>query len=760
MNVIGLALVLLASGGPALPQSPAATGYDVYNKGIRIAELRFEGSGAAGRVRIRKRDPAAARWSPWRSAPVGEVGRDTAFRLGGSLRQVAAGLPALARIDWARSPAVAWPDPETIYVPARSLRDTVSGRPVRATYWAHRDGSRPMDLIIGAGNQVLAAVDPSADLVMVRPGYERLTTVGRWNDPDISPARYGYRLHERAMVPMRDGVRLATLVYLPVGPDGADLGPRHAVFIRTPYGISGLIGQYWHYAARGYALVFQAARGTFRADPANRSEGEWMPMINEPADGADALDWIARQPWFSGRLCMQGGSYVGYTQWTAAMSRHPALRCIIPESSMGTAFSDQPYWGGTMVEGMAYYMLFMLGIDVLPGRTWSEILRHRPLVDLDRFATGREVPQWDTLLAHPTNDAWWRRQDWYRSTEPREFASFQISGWFDDDFPGTESNWALMQRHGVGPQRLVIGPWKHGYNVDRRLNGYGFGTEALREDIWLLKQQWYDRFLRDSAGGEDREVSYFVLGDNRWRTATTWPPAEAVLEPWYLGSDGQAARLTTRGRLTREPPPGEEPPDRYTYDPANPPPNWYSFDQMQQWEDVQTFPYDFKDIEARPDVAVYTSDPLPEDLTIAGNVRLVLHASTDVRDTDWWVHLAEVDTTGRSHRISVGVIRARFRHVEDPQHKAFGSNYETERLLSGDPTDVVRYEIGLRSIANTFRKGHRIRIAVMNAMDNYSFPNSNTGGDESRVTGTVPGRMAVHHSRLHPSHLILPVLPR
>jgi len=139
---------------------------------------------------------------------------------------------------------------------------------------------------------------------------------------------------------------------------------------------------------------------------------------------------------------------------------------------------------------------------------------------------------------------------------------------------------------------------------------------------------------------------------------------------------------------------------------------------------------------------------------------LVLYASTDVHDTDWWVHVSDVDSTGQSVRLTMAVMRARFRGGDDKVHHVFGSNYEHETLLSGDPNDVVRYEISLRAIANTFKKGNRIRIAIMNALDNDAFPNSNTGKNEATVTETVIGKMAIHHSAGHASHVVLPVMPR
>ena len=181
---------------------------------------------------------------------------------------------------------------------------------------------------------------------------------------------------------------------------------------------------------------------------------------------------------------------------------------------------------------------------------------------------------------------------------------------------------------------------------------------------------------------------------------------------------------------------------------------------MQRWEDVQTCHRTMKDIESRPDVVVYTSAPLAEDLTIAGDITAVLYASTDVKDTDWWVHVADVDPSRPLQSDHHGMLRARFRHLDDPQHHIVGSNFEREDLLSGNPAEVVKYDIWISSIANTFKKGHRIRIAVMNAVDNYSFPNSNTGGDEGTVTETVVGTMTLHHGPGAPSHVVLPVISR
>jgi hypothetical protein len=751
----GLLLALAFGSSTAVAQGTPER-YDVYRFGVRAAELTVEGPATARRYSIRKKNPAANTWARVHRASGAGLPADTAFLLWGALRELPGRIVELKRIDWRTLDLVGWPDRGSIYERVRELEAPVSGVTRRATRWNRRDASRPMDLVIGHDNTFIAALDPAADIVLVRRGYEAFTTVAAWNGPGISPARYGYRDLGQQMVPMPDGVRLATLVYLP-GEEAK--GPFPTIFVRTPYGITGLIGGYWQYAARGYAVVLQAARGTSYTDPAARSEGELELMINEPADGKAALEWITQQPWSNGSICMQGGSYVGYTQWTAAMSGNPALKCLVPESSMGTAFADQPYVGGGLLVGMAYYAFMMHEQQLLPGRSWTEVLAHRPLVTLDDFGTGSNIPDWDRLVRNTINGPAWKVQDWHHAPIRPDLATFQISGWFDDDLPGTLSNWSLMERIGQAPQRLLLGPWKHGYNLDRSLNGYHYGLDAVRDDVWLLKQRWYDHFLKGMDNGvEKTRVEYFVLGDNQWRSAAAWPPPEAVQQKWYLHSDGRANRSFPSGQLRREPPAESQPPDRYVYDPATPVPNWMSFEQMQRWEDVQTFQWNMKDLEARPDVVTYTSAPLEHDLTLAGDILAVVYASTDVKDTDWWIHVSDVDREGRSNRLTLGSVRARFRNLEDPRYRARGSNFEREERLSGNPDEVVQYQIGVKGVANTFRKGHRIRIAIMNALDNYTFPNSNTGGDEALVTETVAGRMAIHHSQLHPSHIVLPVL--
>lgn len=737
--------------------------FDGYLKGIHVIEMTITGPS----ITVRKKDLAANKWGEGVEGEAKDAAENPAFSFDNRLARFPANFEKFSKADWSVATEIGFGEINAKFVRHAELKEKVGDQEVTAFHWAQKDSrGSTRDLIVGADNMIIAAFDPTNDMVLVRPGYEEFTTLKQWRDPKISQPLYGYKRLGPIMMPTRSGQKLATLVYLPAGEDAE--GPFPTILFRTPYGImntpwgedTGEINYYKQYPVRGYAFVLQAAQGTIHWDEEARSEGEHFSMVNEPMDGADTLEWITKQSWSNGEICSEGSSYRGYTQWTASIAQNPAVKCIIPEVSMGTAFSDQPYMGGTFVQGFTYYTFWMLNKKLLDNRTWAEVLRHRPIIDIDRFATGEDIPHWNRVIENATNNAYWQGQNWYTGDHVRNFGSFQISGWFDDDFPGTRSNWALMKKYGSKPNRLMLGPWRHGYNYDRQLNGYSYGIDAIRPDVHLMKQQWYDHFLKGVDNGiTDSKVDYFVLGENQWRTAETWPPKDAKTQAFYFHSNGDAHRLTDDGVLKFESPVDDQKFEQYIYDPQDAVKNWYSFDLMKSWSDYQSYPYDFKDVETRSDVAIYTTPPLEDEVTIAGNIKVVLYASTDVKDTDWWAYISDVAPDYSSTRLSVGALRARFRNLDDPDTHIFGSNFETEELLSGSLDDVVRYEISIPAVANTFKKGHRIRVAIMNAHENYSFPNTNTGGHEGHATTTVPGTMRIHHSPERDSHILLPIMP-
>ncbi|HZI40466.1 MAG TPA: hypothetical protein VFD67_02160, partial [Gemmatimonadaceae bacterium] len=234
-----LALAFALAGAPAQTAARITPGdsFDVYAVGVRVAELTVTDHGASRSYTVRKKDIESNQWRAPVTADERAAAADTAFLtdFGWSpLKRLIGMMPAIRGIRWSSLRAVGVPDANTIYVRHTELHENVNGRPVSATRWVQRDATDPLDFVIADDDRLIAAIDVSDDIVLVRRGYERFTTVARWRDPKISQPPYGYRELPQAMVPMSDGVKLATLIYLP---RGNVPGPFPAIFVRSPYGI-------------------------------------------------------------------------------------------------------------------------------------------------------------------------------------------------------------------------------------------------------------------------------------------------------------------------------------------------------------------------------------------------------------------------------------------------------------------------------------------------------------------------------------------
>jgi putative CocE/NonD family hydrolase len=318
-----------------------------------------------------------------------------------------------------------------------------------------------------------------------------------------------------------------------------------------------------------------------------------------------------------------------------------------------------------------------------------------------------------------------------------------VSGWYDDNGMGTSESWEVISRNAPEHARLILGPWYHKANTTREIHHVPFGNNAIRYDLDVTQLRWFDRYLKGVENGVDQEprVEYYMVGENEWKTSQTWPPAEATVTNLYLSSGGQANTGVGDGALTLSEP-GEQPVDTYVYDPLDAAP--YLLDLS---ENENSVPENYREVEERADVLVYTTEPLEEEVIIAGEISAVLYAASSARDTDWLVRLCDVDEEGNSIRLSDGIICARYRH-----------SFAEPQLLA--PGQIERYEIRMTKIANVFRKGHRIRVSVTSGAENFSFPNPNTGYDLATDTETVIAKQSIYHNGQYPSHIKLPVLKR
>src|SRR5579871_609080 len=550
--------------------------------------------------------------------------------------------------------------------------------------------------------------------LFVREGYEELLPAPP-QDSLISQPKYEVRV-ETVKMPMRDGVKLGTDIYFPIGVTKAPV-----ILTRTPYGKEGGIrGRF--YARRGYVYAIQDVRGRFS------SEGQWEALVHEPEDGYDTIEWLARQPWSTGKVGMVGGSYLGWVQWLAAIKHPPHLVTIVPNVSPPDPFHNLPYDHGVVgLQGaMAWFSIVETnarGPEDVPERDWPELLKPLPMVDLDKRILGKESLTWRHWMAHPTADAYWRPLMFLDKLRDVRIPVFHQSGWFDGDGIGSKMNYLAMARYGHAEQKLTIGPWEHSDTASRSADDRDFGGEAV-VDLFREYLRWFDYWLKGIDNGILKEplVSLFTMGSNRWLHGSKYPLPETRFEKLYLAS---------RGRLTFTPPAGAETADHYDYDPGDPTPD-------------PDPPAD------RKDILVYTTPPFEKPYTIAGPMSAVLYASSSARDTDWFIHVVELDEEGKSTRLwanySAGQLRARYRN----------SAAKTELI---EPGKVYRYDIDLWHTGVTIAAGHQLRVQVSSAAFPTFSRNLNTGGNNATETKFVKATQMIYHDRRRASHIVLPRIP-
>ncbi len=588
------------------------------------------------------------------------------------------------------------------------------------------------------------------------------------------------QLVEQVMIPMRDGTRLATDVYLP---DHSG-GPWPAVLLRTPYG-SGPEST-WHeaaqqFAAWRYAVVNQDVRGRYR------SAGHFEPE-SEGTDGYDTISWVSTQPWCNGKVGMYGPSYMAWTQFAAAQQRPPGLTGLF-------ALVGDHYWHQFSQWGQHYGVLrqldlqsWFLGVAVeaprvranasalaqfqaafaqLPDlQAWRDAPREGAYPILDSVLTAPSwadvwpLREWSLLRSVPDYFAAWQRNFADPGPPPApapggsehiEVPTFLVGGWFDLFLAGTIASYQALvanapDERAARAHRLLIGPW--GRSLHAELSGeIGAGADADLDPL-DLQRRWFDHWLRqpDPDFAVEPPVRYYTMGANTWRTCCKWPPGGITYTPYYLHGPGNRAahRANARGTLSRRSPTWDLP-QRYTYDPHRPVPTrggntvglpWGSYDQRPVTG------------EARDDVLSFTGEPLTEPLEVTGPVQATLYAASSAPDTDFTVKLLDVRPDGRMLNVCAGIIRARYR---SPGHE------HPEPLRPGR---AYHFDVDLLAMSYLFRPGHRLRVDISSS----SFPQFDRNANTGRPLGTDrradvrTAQQTIYHDALRPSHLLLPVV--
>ena len=521
------------------------------------------------------------------------------------------------------------------------------------------------------------------------------------------------------MVPMPDGVTLATDLYLPQG------GPLAALLVRLPYGKDGFEGALWwvrRYTAQGYAVVVQDLRGRYG------SGGVFTPYADAVSDGAATLDWIAQQPWSTGAVATAGCSALGEVQLIQSKSRNPHLRALIAEGAGGAIGS-----GGT---GRGYFGIYEGGIPNLAaahgwfaqagGKTGDRMQPAR----VDPATVIRDLPS-GTLVARSRDDptdyadfmgrfddtAYWDALGYLSGTDRFAAPALHVNSWHDIALRGTFEAAALMRANATTPaardhQHVLIGPGLHcafdAPFVTGRVGGLSV-TPGSGLDYPALYDAWLDHWLRGGPPVALAQYTYFVMGANRWDQSPVWPPADVADVRWYLAPDA----------LTPDVPPTDAAP--YRYDPADPTPSIGGPICCTGGLDLPAGPLDQAANAARDDVLTFATPPLTDHLTLAGDVRVSVRMTSDAPDTDLVAVLLDIAPDGTMLAIQQGALRLRYRDGFD------------RPAPDMQPGVAVQATVTFAPIAYDIAAGHRIGLHLGSA----SFPrlecNLNTAGPNDRA---------------------------
>jgi hypothetical protein len=515
---------------------------------------------------------------------------------------------------------------------------------------------------------------------------------------------------EDLLVPVDDGVRLATTIYLPEGE-----GPWPVLLMRTPYGRDNERG--WGRSApeQGIAVVVQDVRGRFD------SEGEDLSFFADRVDGQATLSWIEAQPWSNGRVMTFGGSALGITQYMLAPGAPDALRCQWIQVATPDLYDGAIYQGGVYRESLV--------------TGWLE--------------GNRSSHRIEPLREHYLNTDYWdgvQIEDYSLVHVP----AFHVAGWYDIFARNTIEAFLGYQDEGGegarGNQHLIMGPWTHNVNA-AEVGELTVPNATLASSDRLLELLARACLFEEPPAMAELEalppVHYFTLGavgepgapGNEWRTAETWPPSGGIETRLYL-QPGNA--------LSLDAPAADAGGDTFVYDPLDPSPTVGGANL-----NLPAGAFDQREVEAREDVVVYTTPPLEAPLEATGDLRAEIWISTDVPDTDLVVRLTDVYPDGRSMLVSDSIFRARYRNCPD---------FTCEEFL--EPGEPVKLTVDLGPHSYAFNAGHRIRISVTSSNAPRFAPNPNTGeaylaeGDAGRIAHT-----SILHGPEHPSALVLPVMP-
>jgi len=592
-------------------------------------------------------------------------------------------------------------------------------------------------------------------------------------------------LEEKVMMPMRDGVRLATDIYRPKTDEKVPI-----IFSRTPYNFNSwgdgkertrTMERAYEALKHGYAYVVQNERGRYF------SEGEWDILGVPLTDGYDAFSWMAEQEWSNGKIGTLGCSSTAEWQMAVAALDHPSHAAMVPQGyGAGVGVVGSYFEQGNWYRGGAEQLLFhawLYGVEqdkfkprIPAGATqedlirisrfydlapenppvnWKEAFSHLPLKDVLKNVKGKKEI-FDKMIIRKPNDPEWFEGGLYHDTMDFGIPSFWFVSWYDVSVAPNLELFNYVRENGADAftkenQYLVIAPTLHcGYTraTENTIVGErSVGDARLNYDEQIYS--WFDLHLKREANDfieKTPRVQYYTMGKNIWQASDSWPPKSAILKTFYLNSEGNANTRFGDGKLTPYPDQRGKRSDSFDYDPMNPVTS-YGGGVCCTGNAVQGGAFDQREMEEREDILVYTSDPLEEGIELSGFIESVLYLSSDVKDTDLTIKIIDVLPDGTAYNLDETIQRIRYRE-----------GYDKEVFMGKD--QVYKVELTPMATSNYFKKGHRIRVEVSSSNFPRFSRNLNTGGDNYDESESVVARNTIHHSKRYPSHIKLPFISR
>lgn len=589
-------------------------------------------------------------------------------------------------------------------------------------------------------------------IVSLCPSYLESQGIRSSADVPVASTSSDYQIYKNVMVAMRDGIRLATDIYLPAR-QGRELPGEFPVLVyRTPYNKDGLRRAGIYFAQHGYVVVAQDCRGRFA------SEGEFDLLRSDGRDGYDTIEWAGIQPWSNGRVGTAGASYEAWTQYAAAMLAPPHLKAMFPTVGWDSFF-NYAFNGGVPSLSMSEWILFMAETSQEASRmpalreklesTFKDTAPWLRLSPSQRASIFDGLPRYKQMFedtyAHPSFDSYWQQPNLdlpANYTKFKDVPMFFISGWYDGTVGGVVRNFVQLSFLQKSPKELLIGPWPHA--TGNSMCGDADLGPSAAVDVQALELDWFDHWLKGKpfkmigssptalfqmgGGLQSDKMSDKLESGGGWLSLKAWPETEIRTENFYLQPQNQLLRTPAR-RIGSS---------SFVDDPNNPVPSFGGYLHGQCVQDQAK-------LEKRSDVLVFTTPILTRSVAITGTVQARLWVSTTAADTDFIARLTDVYPNGYSMIVAEGEMR-------------MSAGGHAGRFASLAPGKIYPATLSLGPTSNLFAAGHRIRLDISSTDFPRLEPNPNTGALQGRWTVGSEARNSIYYGDRYPSHLVLPLL--